>query len=82
MNSVEVIYFFWSTISVSNIWLVDLQKICLTIPLPALQFQMDFRNIVLKHPISTLSYLPHLQSTENTEDVAAVELHFSEVSFC
>lgn len=49
----------------------------LTIPLPAFQFQTDFRNVVPKHPISTLSYLPHLHSTENAEDVAAVELHFT-----
>lgn len=61
----------------SNIWLVDPKKICLTIPLPALRFQTDFRNVVPKCPISTLFYLPHLQSTENTEDVASVELHFT-----
>lgn len=60
-----------------NTWLVDLQEICLTIPLPALQFQMDFRNATLKHTISVLSYLPHLPSTENTEDVAAAEFHFT-----
>lgn len=68
---------FRCTMSGSNIWLVDLQKICLTIPLPALRFQTDFRNVVPKCPISILFYLPHLQSTENTEDVAAVELHFT-----
>lgn len=82
MNSLEIVSFFCCTMSGSNIWLVDPKKICLTIPLPALRFQTDFRNVVPKCPISTLFYLPHLQSTENTEDVASVELHFSEASFC
>ena len=68
---------FCRTMSGSNICVVDLQKICLTIPLPALLFQTDFRNFVSKHSISTLSYLPHLHSTETTEDVDAVELHFT-----
>lgn len=77
MNSLEVVSFFCCTTSGSNIWLVELQKICFTIPIPALQLQAGFRNVVPKHPISPLSYLPHPHSPDNTGDVAALELHFT-----
>lgn len=70
LNSPESVSFFF----LYNVWLKYLAYASAEILLQQFPFLLS---VVPKPPISALSYLPHLHTTQNTEHAAAVELHFT-----